>query len=63
MPTTTLDAIGVTGALLAEGRYDPIRPRYQAMDRATRGREIRNVMAAPREHAEYFRRASPMNPV
>ena len=45
--SATLDAIGVTGALLAEGRYDPVRPRYQAMDRATQGREIRKVMAAP----------------
>jgi acyl-CoA hydrolase len=45
--SATLDAIGVTEALLAEGRYDPVRPRYQAMDRATQGREIRKVMAAP----------------
>ena len=27
--------------------YDPIRPRYMAMDRATQGREIRKLMAAP----------------
>ena len=45
--SATLDAIGVTEALLADGRYDPVRPRYQAMDRATQGREIRKVMAAP----------------
>jgi hypothetical protein len=45
--SATLDAIGVTEELLAEGRYDPVRPRYQAMDRATQGREIRKVMAAP----------------
>ena len=45
--SATLDAIGVTEALLADGQYDPVRPRYQAMDRATQGREIRKVMAAP----------------
>jgi hypothetical protein len=45
--SATLDAIGVTEALLADGRYDPVRPKYQAMDRATQGREIRKVMAAP----------------
>ena len=45
--SATLDAIGVTEALLAEGRYDPVRPRYMAMDRATQAREIRKVMAAP----------------
>jgi LUD domain len=45
--SATLDAIGVTQELLAEGRYDPVRPRYQAMDRATQGREIRKLMAAP----------------
>jgi hypothetical protein len=45
--SATLDSIGVTEELLAEGRYDPVRPRYQAMDRATQGREIRKVMAAP----------------
>lgn len=45
--SATLDAIGVTEELLAEGRYDPVRPRYQAMDRATQGREIRKLMAAP----------------
>jgi hypothetical protein len=45
--SATLDTIGVTEALLAEGRFDPVRPRYQAMDRATQGREIRKVMAAP----------------
>ncbi len=45
--SATLDAIGVTEELLAEGRYDPVCPRYQAMDRATQGREIRKLMAAP----------------
>jgi L-lactate utilization protein LutC len=45
--SATLDAIGVTEALLADGRYDPVRPKYQTMDRATQAREIRKVMAAP----------------
>jgi hypothetical protein len=45
--SATLDAIGVTEELLAEGRYEPVRPRYQAMDRVTQAREIRQTMAAP----------------
>jgi hypothetical protein len=43
----TLDEIGLTPELLAPGRYDPLRPRYMAMDRATQGREIRKLIAAP----------------
>ena len=43
----TLDDIGLTKDLLAEGRYDAIRPRYLAMDRSTQGREIRKLIAAP----------------
>jgi hypothetical protein len=43
----TLDDIGLTTDLLAEGRYDALRPRYLAMDRATQGREIRKMVAAP----------------
>jgi hypothetical protein len=45
--SATLDSIGVTEAFLAGGRYDAVRPRYMAMDRATQGREIRKLMAAP----------------
>jgi hypothetical protein len=45
--SATLDSIGVTEAFLAEGRYEPVRPRYQAMDRETQAREIRQLMAAP----------------
>jgi hypothetical protein len=45
--SATLDAIGVTEELMAEGRYEPVRPRYQAMDRVTQAREIRQTMAAP----------------
>jgi hypothetical protein len=43
----TLEDIGLTPELLAEGRYDALRPRYLPMDRATQGREIRKMVAAP----------------
>jgi LUD domain len=43
----TLEEIGLTPELLAEGRYDALRPRYLAMDRATQAREIRKLVAAP----------------
>jgi hypothetical protein len=43
----TLEEIGLTPELLAEGRYDALRPRYLPMDRATQGREIRKLVAAP----------------
>ncbi len=42
----TLEAIGVTAALDDE-RYFAIRPRTRKMDRATQGREIRKLGAAP----------------
>jgi hypothetical protein len=43
----TLDDLGLTAEFLESGRYDPIRPRYMALDRKTQGREIRKLMAAP----------------
>jgi acyl-CoA hydrolase len=43
----TLEEIGLTEELLAEGRYDALRPRYLVMDRATQAREIRKLVAAP----------------
>jgi hypothetical protein len=43
----TLTEIELTPELLTSGRYDPLRPRYMAMDRATQGREIRKLSAAP----------------
>ena len=43
----TLAEIELTPELLTSGRYDPLRPRYMAMDRATQGREIRKLSAAP----------------
>jgi len=43
----TLEEIGLTPELLAEGQYDAVRPRYLQMDRATQAREIRKLSAAP----------------
>jgi hypothetical protein len=43
----TLDTIGVTEAIEKSGRYDAIRPRTRAMDRATQMREISKLAAAP----------------
>jgi hypothetical protein len=39
----TLEDIGVFDALHEPGRFDPIRPRLLAMDRATQGREMRKI--------------------
>jgi hypothetical protein len=46
----TLDQIGMTEAIEKSGRYDAIRPRMRAMDRATQMPEIRKLGSAP----EYF---------
>jgi L-lactate utilization protein LutC len=43
----TLEEIGVFAALHEPGRYDAIRPRLQAMDRATQGREMRKLGQVP----------------
>ena len=43
----TLEDIGLYAELVESGRYDAIRPRYLKMDRATQGREIRKLTAAP----------------
>ena len=43
----TLEDIGLFAKLMESGRYDAIRPRLFAMDRATQGREIRKLGAAP----------------
>jgi L-lactate utilization protein LutC len=43
----TLEEIGVFAALHQPGRYDAIRPKLQSMDRATQGREMRKLGAAP----------------
>lgn len=43
----TLEQIGVTAEIEGSGRYDAIRPRLRAMDRATQGAEMRRLGAAP----------------
>jgi L-lactate utilization protein LutC len=43
----TLEDIGLYAAVAESGRYDAIRPRMAQMDRATQGREIRKLIAAP----------------
>ncbi len=43
----TMDDLGLGDVFADTGSYDPVRPRYTAMDRATQGREIRKLMAAP----------------
>jgi hypothetical protein len=45
--SVTLDQLGVTAEIEGSGRYDALRPRLRAMDRATQGREIRKLGAAP----------------
>jgi hypothetical protein len=45
--SVTLDELGVTAEIDGSGRYDALRPRLRAMDRATQGREIRKLGAAP----------------
>lgn len=45
--SATLDEIGVTNAINTSGRFNPVRPRIFAMDRATQGAEIRKLMSAP----------------
>ena len=43
----TLEDIGVFAALHESGRFDPIRPKLLAMDRATQGREMRKLGSTP----------------
>jgi acyl-CoA hydrolase len=43
----TLEEIGVFAALHEPGRYDAIRPKLQAMDRATQAREMRKLGQVP----------------
>jgi hypothetical protein len=43
----TLEDVGLYAELAESGRYDALRPRMFAMDRATQAREIRKMVAAP----------------
>jgi hypothetical protein len=43
----TLEDSGIYAELVESGRYDALRPRMMAMDRATQGAEMRRLVAAP----------------
>ena len=43
----TLEETGLYAELAESGRFDALRPRMFQMDRATQGREIRKMIAAP----------------
>jgi hypothetical protein len=43
----TLEDTGLYHELTETGRYDAVRPKMFAMDRATQGREIRKLIASP----------------
>jgi len=45
--SATLEEIGATEVIERSGRFDSVRVRTRAMDRATQGQEIRRHMAAP----------------
>lgn len=43
----TLRELGITAEIDDSGRYDAIRPKLAALDRATQGREMRKLASAP----------------
>ena len=43
----TMRALGITSEIDESGRYDSLRSRLNALDRATQGREMRKLGAAP----------------
>ena len=45
--SVTLETIGIKEVVDQSGRYEALRPRMFAMDRATQGREIRKLGGAP----------------
>src|SRR5512138_1259073 len=45
--SVTLETLGIKDIIDKSGRYDALRPRMLAMDRATQGREIRKIGGAP----------------
>src|SRR5262245_61681247 len=45
--SVTLETLGIKDEIDKSGRYDSIRPKMFAMDRATQGREIRKLGGAP----------------
>jgi LUD domain len=45
--SVTLETLGIKDEIDKSGRFDALRPRMFAMDRATQGREIRRLGGAP----------------
>src|SRR5215213_8662944 len=45
--SVTLETLGIKDEIDQSGRYDALRPKMFAMDRATQGREIRKLGGAP----------------
>jgi hypothetical protein len=45
--SVTLEALGIKDEIDKSGKYDALRPKMFAMDRATQGREIRKLGGAP----------------
>jgi L-lactate utilization protein LutC len=45
--SVTLETLGIKDVIDKSGKYDALRPRMWAMDRATQGREIRKLGAGP----------------
>ena len=43
----TVEEIGLYAELMESGRYDALRPKLLAMDRATQGTEMRKLVSAP----------------
>jgi hypothetical protein len=43
----TLEDLGLTEIFLDMARFDPVRPKYMALDRRTQNREIRKISSAP----------------
>ena len=43
----TIEEVGLYAELMESGRYDALRPKLLAMDRATQGTEMRKLVAAP----------------
>jgi hypothetical protein len=45
--SVTLETLGIADVIDKSGRYEAVRPKMFAMDRATQGREIRKLGGAP----------------
>lgn len=45
--SVTLETLDIKDEIDSSGRYDALRPKMRAMDRATQGREIRKLGAGP----------------